>query len=68
MPRIIRDPECERKSGLSNERRRTLEIQGLFPRRFKIVPGSGQNGAAGWFEHEVDQWVDEHAAERESAA
>ena len=47
MSRIIRDAECFEKTGLSNERRRQLEHDGLFPRRFKLVPGTGHRSHRG---------------------
>ena len=63
--RILRDREVKRMTGLSSERRRQLERLGLFPKRFKIVPGSGQNGAVGNYEHEVQEYLEERGADRE---
>ncbi len=65
MSRILRDPEVERMTGLSSERRRQLERIGVFPKRFKVVPGSGQNGATGNLESEVEEYIQERAADRE---
>ncbi len=65
--RILRAPDIEERTGLSGEHIRRLELDGLFPRKFKLVPGTGRNGAVGWLESEVDQWISERAGEREQA-
>ena len=65
MPKILRQPVVEDRTGLCGERLRQLEQQGLFPKRFKIVAGSGQQGATGWLESEIDEYVLARAASRD---
>jgi prophage regulatory protein len=50
--RIIREPECKRRSGLSRATRWRLERDGNFPRRRRISPG-----ASGWLESEFTGWL-----------
>ena len=50
--RIIREPECKRRSGLSRSTRWRLERDGKFPRRRRISPG-----ASGWLESEFATWL-----------
>jgi prophage regulatory protein len=50
--RIIREPECERRSGLSRSTRWRLERDGKFPRRRRISPGT-----SGWLESEFAAWI-----------
>ncbi len=50
--RIIREPECKRRSGLSRSTRWRLEHDGKFPRRRRISPGT-----SGWLESEFAAWV-----------
>jgi prophage regulatory protein len=57
--RILRDPECEERSGLSRTTRWRLIKAGKFPKPVKIT-----DHAIGWRESEVDQWL----ASREQAA
>ncbi len=65
--RILRDPDLDERTGLSAEHRRKLELNGLFPQRFKLVPGTGRNGAVGWLESEIVSWIEARAADREHA-
>jgi len=50
--RVIREPECERRSGLSRSTRWRLERMGQFPRRRRISPG-----CSGWLASEIDAWL-----------
>ena len=65
--RIIRLPEVRERCGLSGEQIRRLENAGNFPKRFKLNPTADRkgNGAAGWFEDEVDEHNERLAARRE---
>ncbi len=50
--RIIREPECGNKSGLSRSTRWRLEKRGLFPKRREISPN-----ARGWLLSEIEAWL-----------
>src|SRR5271169_5987160 len=50
--RIIREPECERITGLSRSTRWRLERAGDFPRRRRISAG-----CSGWLASELAVWV-----------
>ncbi len=65
--RILRAPDISKRTGLSGEHIRRLELDDLFPKRFKLVEGTGRNGAVGWLESEVDRWISERADAREQA-
>ncbi len=61
--RILRRPEVEHKSGLCERQLRTLEAEDRFPKRFLI----SENGrAVGWSENEIDSWLAERIALRET--
>ena len=64
MPdRVLRRPEVEDKSGLCERQLRTLEAEDRFPKRFLL----SENGrAVGWSESEVDTWLTERIALRET--
>ena len=68
--RIIRPAEAKHKCGLSGEQIRRLEKAGIFPKRFKLNPTADPkgNGAAGWFEDEIDDYNERLAARRETAS
>ena len=61
--RVLRRPEVEHKSGLCERQLRTLENENRFPRRFLISEGGR---AVGWSESEVDTWLAERIALRET--
>tara|TARA_B100000315_G_scaffold245323_1_gene271062 strand:- start:60 stop:290 length:231 start_codon:yes stop_codon:yes gene_type:complete len=65
MSRVVREPECEKRSGLSNMQRRRLEEQGLFPKRFKLNPNAGPHGAVGWDDEELTAHHQERVASRD---
>jgi prophage regulatory protein len=52
---ILRKREVIRRTGLSDTTIWRLEKIDEFPRRIQIT----ENGAVGWFEHEVEAWVHE---------
>jgi prophage regulatory protein len=57
---LLRDPEVERRTGLSRSQRDEMEAAGRFPLR---VPLSRR--AIGWREDEIDSWVAARIAERD---
>jgi prophage regulatory protein len=50
--RIVREPECRQRSGLSRSTRWRLERTGLFPRRRHLSPG-----CSGWLDSELAAWI-----------
>jgi predicted DNA-binding transcriptional regulator AlpA len=63
---IYRLPQVRERVPYSGEHIRRLEERGLFPRRFKLVPGTGKNGAVGWDADEIDRWIEDRKASREA--
>lgn len=63
---ILRKPDIHRITGLSDVTIRSLEEQGLFPRRFKIT-GMPNCKHVGWRQSEVAAWIEERAASRDAA-
>lgn len=63
--RIIRMPDVERKTGYSAIHIYRLERQGDFPQKIKL--GKGPTGAVGWFEDDVDAWLEQKAKASEDA-
>jgi prophage regulatory protein len=61
--RIVRKPVAAHKTGYSEQHICRLERRGLFPKKVKLQPG----GAVGWFEDEIDAWLEARAAERANA-
>lgn len=57
--RIIRKPELKKMIGLSDVTIWRLEKAGRFPRRL-LIGGA----AVGWLENEIEDWLDQKAAER----
>ena len=60
--RIVRPGEAELIHGLSDVHVRRLEKAGTFPRRFKLVAGSGKYGATGWWLSDILEYVAKRAA------
>ena len=58
--RLIRKPELQSITGLSDPTIYRLEKQGRFPQRIKL----GGNSVA-WIEAEIMDWIADKAAERE---
>ena len=50
--RIIREKECEERTGLSRSTRNRLEREGKFPKRRKLSAN-----AVGWLEEEIEAWL-----------
>jgi prophage regulatory protein len=58
--RTLRINDVAEKTGLAESSIWRLAQRGLFPRPFKLSPG-----CTAWYEHEVDEWLDAKAADRE---
>jgi len=58
--RTLRIHDVAEKTGLAESSIWRLAQRGLFPRPFKLSPG-----CTAWYEHEVDEWLDAKAADRE---
>lgn len=63
--RVLRPSETAAKVGICDRQLRTLEADGLFPKRFTINP---KGRAVGHLESEVDDWLAGRAAAREPQA
>jgi prophage regulatory protein len=63
--RALRYEQLKSEKGISWSRQyiRRLEKAGRFPLHFNYGPQS-----IAWFEHEIDRWLDERAAESRAAA
>src|SRR5579863_6548213 len=59
--RVLRLPQAMEKSGLGRDSIYRLGNMGRFPKPIKL----GQR-ASGWFEDEIDAWLDQRAAERDN--
>ena len=59
--RILRESERRAKMGTSASTQWRQERRGEAPRRIKIAPN-----ISGWLESEVDAWIAERAAARET--
>ena len=68
MKRVYRLPDL-REVGItySDVHLRRLEETETFPRRFKLNPGSGPQGAVGWDAGEIDRHLDSLIAARDAA-
>ncbi len=66
--RIVRPAEAEQLTGYCDVHLRRLERAGLFPKRFKLSPNSGPYGACGWLLSDIEKWLAERAASRDTAA
>lgn len=63
-PRIYRIAETCQRVGYSTMHLARLEKEGKFPKRFKLSPGSGRNGAVGHLAEDVDAWIAARRASR----
>lgn len=61
--RVLRLPAVIAKTGLGRSAIYEGDQQGWFPKRVKLAGGR----ASGWFEDEVDDYLEKLAAERASA-
>ncbi len=59
--RIIRKPELARLIQLSDPTIWRLEQTGRFPKRIRL-----SSNACGWFEDEIDKWLEMKGAERDA--
>jgi len=59
--RILRQPEIKQKTGQSRATVYRGIAAGTFPKPVKLGPGS-----VGWIESEVDQWIRDRIAERDT--
>ena len=57
--RVVREPECEERSGLSRVQRWRLAKEGLFPKPIRLGKRS-----SGWLDDELQNWITERAAQR----
>lgn len=60
---VLRFDEVRQKTGLCRAHVHALAAQGRFPKPLKLVPGGR---ASGWLLSEIDQWIAERAAARDS--
>jgi prophage regulatory protein len=58
---ILRLPDVIKKTALSRSAIYGMIAKGLFPKQIKLTARS-----SGWIQSEVDQWVDDRVAERDS--
>jgi predicted DNA-binding transcriptional regulator AlpA len=58
--RIIPQRETSQRTSTDNSTRRRMEAKGLFPKRFEIT----KNGATGYLESEIEDWIANRAADR----
>ena len=65
MDTILRAPDVEKATGLTERSLRIMEAEGTFPKRFTLNPTGGR--AVGWRASEVQSWIEERAASREAA-
>jgi prophage regulatory protein len=59
--RILRLPGVIQKSGIQRDSIYRLAKSGQFPRPVKL-----SERASGWFEDEIDAWLEKRAAERDA--
>jgi prophage regulatory protein len=60
---VLRFAEVRQKTGLCRAHVHSLAAQGRFPKPLKLVPGGR---ASGWLLSEINAWIAERAAERDS--
>jgi len=58
---ILRLPDVIKKTALSRSEIYDMIAKGLFPKQIKLTTRS-----SGWIQSEVEQWVDDRVAERDS--
>jgi prophage regulatory protein len=59
--RVLRFAEVRQKTGLGRDSIYRLPKTGGFPRPFKL-----SLRASGWYEHEIDEWIEKRAATRDN--
>lgn len=60
--RTLRIRRVTEKTGLAASSIWRLSQAGQFPPPFKLSPG-----CTAWFEHEIDQWLEDKSSKREAA-
>jgi prophage regulatory protein len=60
--RILRLPSVKTKTGLGHDTIYRGAREGWFPKPIKLTPR-----ASGWLESEVDAWIEDRAAERDTS-
>jgi prophage regulatory protein len=60
--RVIRLAEVKRRTGLSTSTVYAMMARDEFPRQVRLG-----EGAVGWVEHEIDQFLEDRIAERDDA-
>jgi prophage regulatory protein len=61
--RVLRLPDVQAKAGPSRSTIYEGIANGTFPKPIRLGPKS-----VGWLEHEVDEWIAQRVAARDSAA
>lgn len=65
--RVIRLSEVQRIVPLSTSNIYSAISRNEFPRQIKLTSAGGKNGAAGWLEHEVLEYIERKIAESRAA-
>jgi len=60
---ILRLPDVIKKTALSRSVIYDMIAKGLFPKQVKLTKRS-----SGWLQSEIDQWINDRIAERDSEA
>jgi predicted DNA-binding transcriptional regulator AlpA len=66
--RLMRKAEIQALTGVCDETIRRWERTGRFPRRVRLDPTAGRQGAVAWLESEVLAWIAARANGREPVA
>ena len=61
---LLRPLEVAELVGVTTMSLMRWEADGTFPRRFKLNPNSGKNGAVAYDRAEVEEWLEERRASR----
>ena len=65
VDRVLRKPDVVALVGVTERAIRDWEVAGKFPKRFKLDP---DGRSVGWLESEVQEWLRQRAASRETEA
>jgi predicted DNA-binding transcriptional regulator AlpA len=66
--RLMRKAEIQALTGVCDETIRRWEREGKFPRRVRLDPTAGRQGAVAWLASEFAAWLNERAAARDAVA